>query len=102
MSLYLLDTDVVVDILARAEPSTRYVRALSSAGHMLLVTAVTFAEVFAGTEPSARASVATTLAGFQSVDITAAMGRKAGEYRYDFARRGQALSMPDTLIAAAA
>jgi tRNA(fMet)-specific endonuclease VapC len=102
LSLYLLDTDVTVDLLGGVEPTTGFLNALLAAGHELALTPVTVCEVFAGVLPSDRSSFTSILAQFSAMDLTADMGRKAGEYRYDFARRGQALSTPDTLIAAAA
>jgi predicted nucleic acid-binding protein len=102
LSLYLLDADVTIDLLKRIEPTTGFLAALEANGHDLLLTAVTAAEVFAGTEPWARAQTAVALARFRSVDITIAMGRKAGEYQWDFARRGVQLATADMLNAGAA
>jgi predicted nucleic acid-binding protein len=76
--------------------------ALRAASHDLALTAVTACEVFAGVLPPDRPAIAAILAQFRAIALTTDVGRKAGEYRYDFARRGQPLSTPDTLIAAAA
>ena len=98
----MLDADVTIDLLEGREPSTIFLTGLEAAGHDLLVTAVTAAEVVAGTEPWARPQVFAALAHFRPVDLTVEMGHKAGEYRWDFARVGRQLTTADMLNAGAA
>jgi predicted nucleic acid-binding protein len=102
LSRYVLDADVTIDWLRGREPSARFLGALLAQGHDVSLTAVTVDEVFAGTLPPDRSDVAQALAQFDLVELTFEMGRQAGEYQFEFARRGQTRSTPDMLNAAAA
>ena len=66
------------------------------------VTAVAIAEFFSGLVPEERPVWRRFLESLRYLQITRDAARRAGEDRYDFARRGQTLSTPDALIAAAA
>jgi tRNA(fMet)-specific endonuclease VapC len=102
VSRYLLETDALIDFSKGREPATSRILQLIEQGDELGVCAVNVAEFFAGLPPSDRPywqRVFSTLA-YWEVSIAAAW--HAGEWRYDFARRGRALPVTDTLIAAVA
>src|SRR5581483_2206003 len=91
VSRYLLETDALIDFSKGREPATSRILQLIEQGDELGVCAVNVAEFFAGLPPSDRPywqRVFSTLA-YWEVSIAAAW--HAGEWRYDFARRGRAL-----------
>ena len=102
MTTYLLDADVVFDVLKRVERALRLLRSLHAQGHRLTVTPVVVAEVFGGTPPELRDQVAVFLGGFARLVTSDAAARRAGELRYDRARNGRQLATTDMLIAATA
>jgi predicted nucleic acid-binding protein len=66
------------------------------------ITAKASPNSFSGVAPQERAIRQEFLDSLRYLDITREAARRAGEYRYDFARRGQTLSTPDALVAAVA
>ena len=97
----LLDSTVLIDFL-RGEPALERVLALEARGEVLGTTAVNVEEIFRGLR-EAEAEVAEQLfAGLEVAPISAADGRRAGEWRRQFATRGVTLSQSACLIAAAA
>jgi tRNA(fMet)-specific endonuclease VapC len=102
VSRYLLETDALIDYSKGREPATARIRQMIDQDDEVGVCAVNVAEFFAGIDPTDRAywrRVFSTLTYWQ---ISAEAAHHAGELRSDFARRGRALSVTDTLIAAVA
>ncbi|HEU0114635.1 MAG TPA: PIN domain-containing protein, partial [Thermomicrobiales bacterium] len=66
------------------------------------VSAVTLAEFFAGLRPPERNGWQTLLKDVTHWDVTREIAIQAGNFRYDFARRGRTIFIPDALIAATA
>ena len=100
MARYLLDTDVLIDYSKRREPAVSRIHQMIDDGDELGVCAVNLAEFFAGIAPPDRPywhQVFTTLVYW---DISAAAAERAGQFRYDYARQGQALAITDCLLAA--
>jgi predicted nucleic acid-binding protein len=64
--------------------------------------AVTVAECFAGAHLAERPGWGEVFGRLEYWDITIEDAARSGVYRYDFARRGLALKLGDTLIAALA
>jgi predicted nucleic acid-binding protein len=98
----LLDTTVLIDISRRREPSTSWVQDAIRNAAELCVSAITGAEFFAGLPPSERATWEAFLTELTHVDVTKEIAILAGTYRYDMARRGRTILIPDALIAATA
>jgi tRNA(fMet)-specific endonuclease VapC len=102
MSIALLDSDAVVDFLRGFEPSVELLRSLADAGDTLGVCDVVLAEVYSGLRPDDRPRVGFIIAGLAYLETSAEAARLAGEWRYDFARRGVVLATSDVLVAATA
>jgi predicted nucleic acid-binding protein len=102
LSTYLLDSDVLFDVLKGIERAVRLLRSLRAQGHELAVMTVVIAEVFAGTPPELRDDIELFLGGFRSLPLSDQGARRAGEMRYDFDRLGRPLATTDLLIAATA
>jgi len=92
----------VIDILWEQRTSVDFIEALVSGPDTACTCAVVAAEVFTGTSLDERVAAETLLRGLEFLNETFDVGRRAGEWRYDFARKGVALATTDVLIAAVA
>ena len=102
MTRYLLDTDVLIDYAKGRTPVVARLAAWLAQGEELGVCAVNVAEFVAGLPAADRPYWRAVLGALASWPLTFAAAVRAGEWRHDFARQGQALATADTLIAAAA
>lgn len=98
----LLDTTVLIDALRHRLDRHLYLAELSRAQHVLSTTAVNLGELFAGLRPNDEARAATLLNDIEFFAITPELGRRGGELKSAWARRGRTLSLDDALIAAVA
>jgi len=99
---YLLDTNALVDFLYGIDDAVELIESLGRDGHTLAVCSVSVAELYSGLAESDEANVERVLSAFEYWDISPEAAKRAGSYRYQFARRGIQLSTPDTLQAALA
>ena len=97
----LLDTTVLIDFLL-GRPALGRVLALVARGEVLGTSAVNVEEIFRGLRVAETEAAERLFAGLEVAPITEAEGRRAGEWRRQFSKRGVTLSQPDCLIAAAA
>lgn len=102
MSLYLLDTDAVIDLLKNVRETVSLVQGLHSRSDTLCTSGIVLGEVFSGLHAHDRTRAETLLSGLLYLTTTAEAARRAGEWRYDYARRGQQTAITDCLIAATA
>jgi predicted nucleic acid-binding protein len=102
MARYLLDTSVIIEFSRRREPSHALVHRLMQSnddiGTCSIVVAEFFSGIGAGDHPAWRTFFSTLDFWLISQDVA----EQAGHYRYTFSKRGIALALPDTLIAAVA
>lgn len=99
---YLLDSDAVIDYLLNVSASVALIKSLADEGSELCSCQVVLAEVYSGVRPQERGLAETFLNALTFLPSTPGIGRQAGSWRYEYARRGIALSVPDMLIAATA
>lgn len=102
MTVFLPDTNVLIDALRRNPRRIKLLRGLLSQGHSLACCAVTVGEIYSGMHPNEAAHTADFLSTLLWLDTTLAVARKAGSLRYEYARKGITFTLPDTLIAATA
>ena len=102
MTRYLLDTTALIDFSKNREPARSRILGMIEAGDDLGVCAINVAEFFSGVPPDQRAVWDEFIGSLYYWDITRDAARRAGHFRYSFARQGSALSTTDTLIAAVA
>ena len=102
MANYLLDTTVLVDFLNGRREIVDMVNSLSGHPNRLGVCCVSVAELYAGTNQEHRPAADRLISVLEYCDVSLAAAEEAGRYRYEFARKGIALSTADTLIAATA
>lgn len=102
MSRHLLDADAVIDYLRGIRSTVALLQTLNRQGHVPCTCDVVVAEVFSGLHAASRAGGAAFLASLDFLPTSSAAAQQAGEWRFDFARRGIALATTDCLIAATA
>ena len=100
MALFLLDTNVIIDHVKHRRHALEAVRQIVGAGDDLCVSDIVLTEVITGMFPAAepRTRVLLKLAVF--LPMSAAAAEIAGKWRFDFARRGVSISLPDAMVAA--
>ena len=102
MARYLLDADVVIDWLLGFPSSVALVKDLHERGESLCTSAVVVAEIHSGVRPAEIGVADAFLESCSYLPTGYEDARQAGRWRYEFARRGIALSTTDMLVAAAA
>lgn len=102
MGRYLLDTDAIIDHIAGMVSSIALIESLFDRGETLCVSDVVVAEVYSGLRPEDRGKGESLLSACFYLPTPLEAARKAGEWRYTYARRGIALSTTDLLIAGTA
>ena len=96
--MYLVDTDVLIDVLRGVEEAKRYLLELAVEG--LAVSTVTVAELFSGRDtrnPIKREKVLRLLRHFEVIPVDAEIAVLAGEIRRDYG-----LHLGDAIISATA
>lgn len=101
MSRYLLDTDVIIEILKNREEVIREVQMLFYSAHDLLYSPVSKAEIFHGIRKGEEAKTARFFDQLDCIDINTGMGERAGRYLKEF-RKSHGIELGDALIAASA
>ncbi len=99
---YLLDTDAVVDFLRGMPESVALLRDVAGRGGRFCVCDIVIAEVHSGVAGHDAEKADTFLTACEVLPMGPSVARQAGRWRYEYARRGTALGVADTLIAAAA
>src|ERR1700736_3863915 len=102
MSRYLLDTTVLIDFSKRRDPARSFIRGAIDAGDQLGICAVNIAEFYAGLAFRDRETWDEFVGSLHYWEISRPAAVRAGEYQYEFARKGQILSTMDALVAAVA
>ena len=102
MTLYLLDTTVLIDLSKNIASVRSQLRALFVAGDEFGVCAINVAEFFAGLAPEERPRWERFIRDLRYWDITPEAAMRAGSDRYFFARQGRTISTQDSLVAAVA
>jgi predicted nucleic acid-binding protein len=78
------------------------VKELSQEQHDLCTCCICVAELYSGLSAGATRVADQLMSGLTYLDVTADEARLAGSIRYQYARRGIALSTTDTIVAAVA
>ena len=102
MTRYLLDSDTVIQFLKGDAQASQLVGELYRQDDLLCTCAVVMTEVYSGLRPLDLPQGDELLLSMPFLTSTPQIGRQAGLWRYEFARRGVHLSAPDCLIAATA
>ncbi|MBI4239058.1 MAG: PIN domain-containing protein [Deltaproteobacteria bacterium] len=101
MTPILCDSDVLIEHLRGNVAVHRALRTLVESRVLLVYTAISEAEIVHGMRPSEEERVRLTLSTFECLEITQAIGRRAGLYLRRYAK-SHGMDVADALIAAAA
>lgn len=102
MAKYLLDTSALVDWLNGVPSTVDRLGKLAEQGHILALCAISVTEMYSGLAEDDWEDADRVLAPLEYWDMGATVAKQAGHYRYIYARKGQPLSVPDTLMASLA
>jgi predicted nucleic acid-binding protein len=99
---FLLDTSRMIDALNGRRDCKAHLSHLLEEGHTLACCTINVIEIYAGMRPKERAATDDFLKGLEYYEVTWKIAERAGRLRYDWARKGQTLSLADVTIAAVA
>ena len=102
MSIYLPDTNILIDALNSKRGRKQFLQDLLLQGHKLACCCITVAEVYRGMRPHEEQATDQFLSALIWYDITRGVARHAGRLRFEWAQRGVTLALADSLIAAKA
>jgi predicted nucleic acid-binding protein len=102
MSIYLLDTSVMIDALNNKRRRGELLTGLAEQGHLLACCSVNVTEVYAGMREEEQASTAELLDSLQFYPVTFPIARLAGFLKRDYSRKGITLAIGDVTVAAVA
>ncbi len=102
MAKYLLDTTALIDHLCGRPGVVNFLIGLAKQRHELGVCCINIAELYSGLSDKDRARADRFTDSLDYYEITPDTARIAGNYRFEFARRGVTLTTADTLVAAVA
>jgi len=102
MSVYLLDTSVIIDALNGKRRRAELLTALAERGHLLACCSINVTEVYAGMRREEEAKTAELLESLRFYPVTFPIARLAGLLKRDYTRQGISLALGDVTIAAVA
>ena len=102
MAAFLLDTNIIIDILRGKRDRVTLVRELVAQENSMACCAVTVTEIYAGLRPQELDKTERLLRHLDYMEISQEIAKKAGLLKQSWARRGVTLSFPDVMIAAVA
>ncbi|MGC9996807.1 MAG: type II toxin-antitoxin system VapC family toxin [Terriglobia bacterium] len=100
MSIYLLDTSVIIDALNDKRRRSELLAELAEQGHLLACCSINVTEVYAGMRQEERAKTVELLESLKFYPVTFLIARLAGLIKRDYARQGITLAISDVTIAA--
>jgi hypothetical protein len=98
---YLIDTDVIIEILRKDTSLAEKVKELSRQGNLICYCPVTEAEVYHGLRAEEEDKTAYFFSQLECLPIDSDIGKKAGHYLKSY-RKSHNLQLGDALIAATA
>ncbi len=102
MTVYLLDSCVLIDLLRGRVDRVDRVRRILDAGGVLAGCAITLGEVRAGMRPNEEEATLGLLESLRYLPLSAQGALLAGKWRAAFRSQGVTLALADALVAATA
>ena len=102
MSMYLLDTTVLIAHLRGERAVTTVLLDLLAAGHWLGTSCVNIAEIERGVRPKERKAAVALLERLRFLETGREAAARAGRYQSAFQKRGQTIHTADALVAGTA
>jgi predicted nucleic acid-binding protein len=98
----LLDTSVLIDILRNRNQRRELLFNLLQQYHVPATTVLNIAELYAGMRPGEAPGTEKLLGGLVCLGINERAARMGGEFKNFWSKRGETLSLADSVIAAVA
>ncbi|HYI13929.1 MAG TPA: PIN domain-containing protein [Thermomicrobiales bacterium] len=98
----MIDSDLLIDYVRGIPATVAHIQQLQASGEILCTCDVVIAEVESGLSSAQSPAAQVLVDELVLLERNASAARQAGRWRYDYARKGIALSTTDTLIAATA
>ncbi|HEV2201257.1 MAG TPA: type II toxin-antitoxin system VapC family toxin [Bryobacteraceae bacterium] len=102
MATFLLDTNIVIDVLNNKRRRPALLRELLDAGHELACCPINVTEVYAGMRPNEETATEALIDSLRFYPISLPAARLAGGLKREYRRRGATLNLGDVMIAAVA
>jgi|SRR6185437_2554232 len=102
MATYLLDTDIIIDVLNGKRDRPVLLRNLLAEGHLLACCPINITEIYAGLRPGEELKTSAFLQSLQYYPIDFITARLAGTLKYEYGKKGKSLNIADSTIAAVA
>jgi predicted nucleic acid-binding protein len=102
MSLYLLDSGIIIDVLNGKRGRLELIQQLLRQGGILASCPTTITEIYAGLRPEEAAKTERFLRSLKFFPLTWEISKQAGDLLCYWRLKGRTLSLPDTTIAAIA
>lgn len=102
MTLYLLDSDVLIAFLRQQEQAVGSVRRLAEADHDLAVSPISLVEVMAGVRPKEVSTTRALLNSLLLFPLEREIAYRAADLIRDQRRKGRTFSLADAVIGASA
>jgi hypothetical protein len=102
MSIYLLDTSVIIDALNNQRRRGELLTDLVQQGHLLACCSINVTEVYAGMREGEQPGTTELLESLQYYPVTFPIARLAGVLKRDYGRKGITLAVGDVTVAAVA
>ena len=102
MALHLLDADAAIDYTRVVPASVALIDGVRLQGHDLCISNVVVAELYTNLLPRERPRAEELVSRCRYLPMGMEAAIKAGQWRFDYARRGVTLAVSDCLIAATA
>jgi len=100
MTPFLLDTNIIVDVLRRRDDAHLLIENLLSQGQPLASCPITITEIYAGMRPHEEKATRAFMKSLVFLPVSAEIAEQAGHLKRRYAKRGKALSVQDATIAA--
>src|SRR6185369_10771399 len=102
MSILLLDSSVIIDVINGKRGRDQLLKELIQQGNILACCSINITEVYAGMRPAEEPRTSGLLKSLKFYPVTWDIARLAGELKYEHARKGITLATTDVTIAAVA
>lgn len=99
MKDYLLDSTVLIDISRGQKTVTDWLLQIIKSGRRVYISPTTVAEFMSGIPKSKRNQIIKLLRTYPLLPLDGDSSAEAGSYRFDQARKGYTLSVPDAIQA---
>ena len=100
--IFLLDTSVIIDAINGKRGCHQLLNELLAQRNLLACCPINVTEVYAGMRPHEATLTEAFLRSLKSYEVTWNIARRAGDFKNEWAKKGQTIALPEITIAAVA